>query len=1234
MNFSPLYNEHVATFGNFCARSVGRYVLLSLVVLFGLTVSTHTVYGAATLTQRDYIFLNDDGTTVDNYTQAHTSATSTLVTGVRVGERMVARIQVSNTGDASSTATYRLQWASSTDNSTYGSWYDLSTTTEVQWSLSTKGALQGRADGVPLPTRQVSATTTCSDATYQPGRFVAGTATSTAFSIGPSKCTELAYAIETGGASLGTYYRLRIVSASSTTAVDAYTYYPTFQIESTRTLTYSKETRGSAATDIADRILSAYSSIAIGTDGFPVISYRDSANYLRVAKCVDVACSAPATVTVENSETATYISIAIGTDGYPVISYRNAAGNLTVAKCSDAACVNAPTITALNAVQSLYTSIAIGTDGYPIISYQGTSGRLDVAKCIDAACTGTPIITTLNAVTSSSTSIQIGTDGFPVISFLAASNRVNVAKCIDAACTGTPIITTLNAVASDEASLQIGADGLPVVSYSGASGYLNIAKCVNPDCTGTPTITAQNSVDSRYISHTIGTDGFPVISYYGASGYLNIAKCQNADCTGTPIITVANAIISSFTSTAIGADGFPIVSYRGTASGYLHVTKCGNASCASPVSSVEANLPSDSVSLDNFFDDVSYNNVASDDSVYDSLYAATSSRPAYNFKKASSTNTDWINVTWNGQVSVSTTTSLDIWNGSAWETLQSSTTPQANTDFTLSGYVSGTGYYDASYIVTARVTTGTTTQYTTLKTDKLAIVFASPSFYSATNQQFYVTQATTTLETMTFIDLPDSSTVTATNDIRISIATTTTNFRFDTDTTTLTFGGTAAGKVANPVSYENNSATLIIPVSSDFSAGDTLTIAGARAGSFAAISTTVSKLTLHTDGNALGAASSTDIRTMRITGKLTLADHSGGQISNQFAFLNSTDVPLFAFSLAPAGENASTTALMFNVSPALNVDSANIQNIRLYRDYDHSKTYNTGDVAVGGSGVFTTTGKAGTITFSSAFLATTTADYLMVADLSGSRYANMMTIQLSTNGVTSLGVTSLYSPVMLGSVTDAEHRHGQVVQTGGAESGGDSVGGTAPAGAGTYSGGGSGGGSAIVTIEIPGDTLGDEVGSYIPGSTGTQYNEWTTGANAYLSNGAYATAGTDNLRQSYGTFNITIPAGNTITGIGVKLEAAASTATGTIDVMLSWDGDTSVTSAKRTTLLTTSDAIYTLGGQTDLWGTSWTPTYFTNGNLMVRVIAHPDSNTVRIDAIQVHPYHQAGGGGSGGGDAI
>ncbi|NBD74077.1 hypothetical protein GVX82_03480, partial [Patescibacteria group bacterium] len=134
------------------------------------------------------------------------------------------------------------------------------------------------------------------------------------------------------------------------------------------------------------------------------------------------------------------------------------------------------------------------------------------------------------------------------------------------------------------------------------------------------------------------------------------------------------------------------------------------------------------------------------------------------------------------------------------------------------------------------------------------------------------------------------------------------------------------------------------------------------------------------------------------------------------------------------------------------------------------------------------------------------------------------------------------------------------------------------------------------------------------------------------------TSATQGALQDYATFDLVVPAGDTVNGIAVELEAAASTNAGTVGVELSWNGGTATTTTGFTTgTLTTTDTIYTLGGSTELWGRSWDPSAgeFDNGSFEVRVIANPSGgNTVRLDALQVRVYHEASGasGGGGGGD--
>ena len=86
-------------------------------------------------------------------------------------------------------------------------------------------------------------------------------------------------------------------------------------------------------------------------------------------------------------------SLAIGADGLPVISYHNASDDtLRVAKCNDAACSggNEAITTVDDPVNQVgwYNAIAIGSNGFPVIVYlDHTAGALKVVKCNSASCT-------------------------------------------------------------------------------------------------------------------------------------------------------------------------------------------------------------------------------------------------------------------------------------------------------------------------------------------------------------------------------------------------------------------------------------------------------------------------------------------------------------------------------------------------------------------------------------------------------------------------------------------------------------------------------------------------------------------------------------------------------------------------------------------------------------------------------------------------------------------------------
>jgi hypothetical protein len=236
-----------------------------------------------------------------------------------------------------------------------------------------------------------------------------------------------------------------------------------------------------------------YTSVAIGTDGYPIISYRDSTNTdLKVVHCTAVDCSTtdtPVMLDGTGTNVGFYASLAIGTDGYPIIGYYDHTNSdLKVVHCTATDCSTTDTPLMLDGTGTnvgFYTSLAIGTDGHPIISYYDASNLdLKVVHCtaVDCSTTDTPLM--LDGTGSNVgeyTSLAVGTDGYPIITYKDVANAdLKVVHCTAADCSTTDTPLMLDGTGSNvgqHTSLAIGTDGYPIISYYDlTNGELKVAR--------------------------------------------------------------------------------------------------------------------------------------------------------------------------------------------------------------------------------------------------------------------------------------------------------------------------------------------------------------------------------------------------------------------------------------------------------------------------------------------------------------------------------------------------------------------------------------------------------------------------------------------------------------------------------------------------------------------------------------------------------------------------------------
>lgn len=374
----------------------------------------------------------------------------------------------------------------------------------------------------------------------------------------------------------------------------------------------------------------AYLTGAVQPDGTPI-----DPRTLKLAHCGDTACTAASIVTVAtdagqqagfdvtNSFPHTVIGIAVGTDGFPLITYYKwDTKDLAVVHCTNVTCsTRATRVIASTGEVGRDSSVTIGPAIHPrpnqpelpvipagpvIAYYNATAGTLQVTRCSDPGCGGTRTTKTLDTVGDSGalTSIATSVDGTPIIAYRAVTDagatwQLRTVYCATDILTATtkfcnqPAKTTLDSQPTGPGnpgnffatSIVIGSDGLPFIGY----GF--VAHCSNLRCTaatlsdpGGPQAQAQISMAH---SVAVGSDHLPMFAgpFPAGPAPARFIHCVSVTCPAAVAGEVGKTNWD-YPSVTLGADGLPFIAF---ASGLsvtpptqgLSVAHCANEFCAS-----------------------------------------------------------------------------------------------------------------------------------------------------------------------------------------------------------------------------------------------------------------------------------------------------------------------------------------------------------------------------------------------------------------------------------------------------------------------------------------------------------------------------------------------------------------------------------------------------------------------------------------------------------------------------
>lgn len=279
-------------------------------------------------------------------------------------------------------------------------------------------------------------------------------------------------------------------------------------------------------------------SIAIASNGFPLV-----VNDLDLFACLDLGCSASFRRQLDSGLPSRFgvrpTSIAIGTDGFPLISYvmdsGATLGEVWVAHCASTDCLGPPiTKTQLTngALDGAHvdTSVIIGSDGLGFVAMGGNS--LSEVHCSNLDCTASTVVIPCRCATSTlkadSIAMSIGPNGEPWIAYRSEGPN-QVARLFGS--TTNLLEAGTGAGMGQYSWVTMEPNGHALVVYRDeTNSLLRAAYCVDVAC-ATVNLTTIDATNTQFATVVIGMDGLPlVVAGSSTTGHLIAFHCANIYC--------------------------------------------------------------------------------------------------------------------------------------------------------------------------------------------------------------------------------------------------------------------------------------------------------------------------------------------------------------------------------------------------------------------------------------------------------------------------------------------------------------------------------------------------------------------------------------------------------------------------------------------------------------------------------------------------------------------------------